>query len=666
MEKDNFGTEKYKDIKTAWGKFVKYGVIDKNVIRSIIANSWLRCREADIDPLKKKNKNILKQHEIHNLLKRNQFLIQAASPIIKVAGDLITGSGFKINLVSSDGYILKTITRDKEVIKRSQEIGSIVGGNRSELVAGTNGIGLALTLGKTVQIIGPEHYNIYSHDWTCACAPIRNNKNEITGAVNISAYSHLTHIHTKGMAGSIASAIEKAVLNEQKVCELTNMNKFLGTLIDSIHDGLIVLDTKKNMTHLNSIGAEILGKKPEQLIGKKLDQIAEVDLSLLEIFETKRQYIDKETTLSLPFYKDKRQYLVTTSFIKDLSGNITNIMAVFREMKRVQRLVGGIIGAKARFTFKDIIHKSNKMEKVIQIAEKIAMSDCKVLISGESGTGKELFAQSIHNGSIRKNKPFLAVDCAALPRDLVESELFGYDEGAFTGAKKGGRPGKFELADGGTLFLDEIQSVALDIQPKLLRVIESGEIMRLSGNRIIPINVRIISSTNEDLSLAIQERKFRSDLFFRLNTTVVDIPPLRERKEDISVFVKYFITKLGYEFNENSKESRKVLEAFSRYNWPGNVRELENVIENIIILSPNNKITYNLLPEKIKNYEQNIAKSGENSAFEGIPNLNLDDIEKNTILRALKKNDGNNTKAAFNLGINRTTLIRKKKKYQIK
>ena len=666
MEKNNFYTEKYKDIKTAWEKFVKYGEINKNVIRPIIANSWIRCKRIGLDPYLKPTIYSNHSKDIKKFFENNKFLIRVSSPILSMVGDLIAGSGFKINLVNKDGDILKLISRDEKVIKESEKIGSIVGGNRAELVAGTNGISLALTLGKTIEMVGPEHYNIYSHNWSCACAPIRNNKNEIIGAVNISAYSHLTHIHTKGMAGSIASAIENAILNEQKVCELTNMNEFLGMLIDSIHDGLIVLDTKKNITHLNSIGAEILGKEPEQVIGKKLDQIAGGDLSLLGIFETKRQHIDKETTLSLPFYKDKRQYLVTTSFIKDFSGNITNIMAVFREMKRVQRLVGGIIGAKARFTFKDIIHKSNKMKEVIQTAEKISRSDCKVLISGESGTGKELFAQSIHNGSIRKNKPFFAVNCAALPRDLVESELFGYDEGAFTGAKKGGSPGKFELADGGTLFLDEVETMALDIQPKLLRVIELGEIMRVGGKKIIPINVRIISSTNEDLSLAIQERKFRKDLFFRLNTIVVNIPPLRERKEDLPVLIKYFIQKLGYKFNENLKESRKVLEVFSSYNWPGNVRELENVIENIIILSPSNNITFDLLPDKIKCYEQNVNKREVNSIFEGMSNLNLDNIEKNAILRALKKNDSNNTKAALDLGIDRTTLIRKKKKYQIK
>lgn len=654
----------HEEIRKAWVKFIKTGQINQEVLRPEIVSSWIRCRNKRIDPfLKKVNSDTF--IDIKSLFEKNKHLIRIASPFLSMASDLITGSKFKINLVSADGYILKLITRDKEIIKKSKEIGAIVGGNRSELVAGTNGIGLALLLGKTVQVVGPEHYNIHNHNWTCACAPIRDNNNIIVGAVNISAHSQEMHKHTKGMAGSIASAIENAILIEQKVNELININKFLETLIDSIYDGVIVVNTQNNITHLNSSGAEILGNKVNNLIGKRLDKIDQIDSSLLELFEAKKHYIDKITNLLAPFCKEKRQYLVTTKFIKDFKGNITNRVAVFGEMKRIQRITSGIIGAKARFTFKDIIHRSKQMAKLIQIATKIARGSSKVLISGESGTGKELFAQSIHNESIRKNKPFIAINCAALPRDLVESELFGYDEGAFTGARKGGRPGKFEFADGGTLFLDEIESMPLDIQPKLLRAIESNEIIPIGSNKSIPINVRIVSSTNKKLSLAVQTGQFRDDLFYRLNTTVIDIPPLRERKEDIPVLVKYFAEKHGYEFNENLKDNKKVLEVLYKYDWPGNVRELENIIENIIILSPNNKFSFDLLPREIKNYKQYTNKEKANSHFETAGNFKLEDNEKHIILSALKRNNGNHTKAALDLGIDRTTLIRKKKKYQI-
>jgi len=667
MEKNIFYTEKYKDIKTAWEKFIKYNEIDKNVIRPIIANSWLRCRKAGLDPFANSNKSVLSQQEFSNLLERNQFLIQAASPIIKVVGNLIAGSGYKIDLVSSDGYTLETVTGDKKVIKKSQEIGSVIGGNRSELLAGTNGIGLALSLGKTVQVEGPEHYNINSHNWTCAASPIRNSKNKIIGAINISGYTNLTHKHTKGMVGSVVSAVEKAILLEEKNNDLIYINKFLNILIESTNDGLIVINTKGIITHLNFIGAKVLGEKSKEiLIGQKLNEIAKIDLPLLDILRTKKQYIDKETTVYLIHLKKKEQYLITTKFIKDSCEKITNIVVIFKEMKRIHRMVSNIIGAKAKYSFDQIIHKSEKMKRIIQEAKIVSKNDdCKVLICGESGTGKELFAQSIHNNSVRSNGPFIAINCSALPRDLVESELFGYEEGAFTGAKKGGRPGKFELADGGTLFLDEIESMPLDVQPKFLRVLESGEFMRIGGKKIISVNVRVISSTNEEIDELIYKGNFRKDLFYRISTAIINIPPLRERKEDIPILLKHIFHKRGCLFNENLAENKKILQALIKYCWPGNVRELENTIENCFLFSSNQKITFNLLPEKIRNYHPDRELEFMNNKTNKILNTNLKNIERDTIIYVLRKNNGNITKSAAELGIDRSTLIRKKKKYQI-
>lgn len=657
----------YKEIKNAWANFIKFGKFDKNIVRPFIADSWLRCKKANLNPYIDNSESYLNENEILGLLEKNKYLIKISLPIIKMAANLITGSGFRIDLVDSDGYILKSITTENDVLEESKKVGSVVGTNRSELFSGTNGIALSLHLGEPVQIFGPEHYNIHYHKWTCASAPIYF-KDRLIGVINISGHFSLVHKHTKGMAGSIASTIENAIAIENKIIELSNTNKFLGVLIDSIYEGLIVVDTQNKITNLNSIGAEILGGEPRQLIGKKLDQIEQIDLSLIEIFKIKKQYIDKVISLSVHKNEGKRQYSVSTRFIQDNKKNVTNIMAIFVEMKRIQRLASGIIGAKARFNFKDIIHKNIQMENLIQNAKKLARSDSRVLICGESGTGKELFAHAIHNESSRREKPFVAINCAALPRDLVESELFGYDEGSFTGAKRGGKPGKFELADGGTLLLDEIESMPLDIQPKLLRVIESNEIFRIGSNRLIPINVRIISSTNIELSILIQERKFREDLFYRINTTVLNIPPLRERKEDVLMLAKHFISKLGYEFNKNLKESKKILKVFMEYNWPGNIRELENIIENTIILSPNNEIQYDLLPDVIKNRKKciNINKNKEIINFKTNKNFNLEDIEKNIIISALIKSNGNKTKAALDLGIDRTTLIRKIKMYRIK
>jgi len=239
--------------------------------------------------------------------------------------------------------------------------------------------------------------------------------------------------------------------------------------------------------------------------------------------------------------------------------------------------------------------------------------------------------------------------------------LFGYDEGAFNGAKRGGRPGKFELAEGGTLFLDEIESMPLDAQPKLLRVLESNQLMRVGGNKIIPIDVRIISSTNQELLLAVKKGNFREDLYYRLNTVTVDIPPLRDRKDDIPILVKYIRGKIGRKLNKNNIGiDKKVLKVLCDYNWPGNIRELENVIESAILLSKNNKINIEVIPENIKRFKSNDLHIKDNKEVNSLMG-----IEKEVIFKVLKEVNGNISKASRVLGIDRSTLYRKIKKFKV-
>jgi len=232
-------------------------------------------------------------------------------------------------------------------------------------------------------------------------------------------------------------------------------------------------------------------------------------------------------------------------------GEPQGVTLLFKEMTKIHRLIGNFIGANTRYNFSSIIGNNVRLTKEINLAKAASMNSCRILIQGESGTGKEIFAQAIHNNSSRKNKPFIAINCAAIPRDLVESELFGYEGGAFTGAKKEGRPGKFEIAEGGTLFLDEVEAMPLEAQPKLLRILESGQLTRVGGNKIIPIDIRIISSSNQDLFLLTKEGKFREDLYYRLSTVTINIPPLREREDDIPILVEYICNKIGQKFGKN-------------------------------------------------------------------------------------------------------------------
>lgn len=313
-----------------------------------------------------------------------------------------------------------------------------------------------------------------------------------------------------------------------------------------------------------------------------------------------------------------------------------------------------------RYRFDSIIGTSEKIAAVLDTAGRVAVSDASVLITGESGTGKELLAKGIHYNSKRADRPFVAVNCAAIPEHLIESELFGHVKGAFTGAVKD-REGKFELASGGTLFLDEIGDLRIDLQAKILRVLQERQVDRVGGKYPITVDVRIIAATNKDIEQAVKNGSFREDLYYRLSVITLHIPPLRERRDDIRVLIEHFLKK----FNPgvDMRVAPEALSVLTGYGWPGNVRELENVIQRASVLKRGDVITVADLPDKLKKEKMSVENIILNLPDEGI---SLEDLEKNLIIKALEKHKGNQTRAAEYLGITRPTLIYRLEKYGIK
>ncbi len=323
---------------------------------------------------------------------------------------------------------------------------------------------------------------------------------------------------------------------------------------------------------------------------------------------------------------------------------------------------------KKKYDFHKIKGKSLEIQKVIKFIEKIADTDSTVLIAGESGTGKELVAKAIHYHSSRSQKPFVPLNCAAIPPDILESELFGHEKGAFTGAINT-RIGRFELANNGTLFLDEIGDLAPSLQAKLLRVLQEKEFERVGGIKTIKVDVRILAATNKDLEKAVKDRIFREDLYYRLNVIPLHLPPLRKMKEDIPLLLEHFIAELSKrKKKEPLKISQETMECLINYKWQGNVRELENFVERLVILKEGDVITLDDLPQRFRDkcHTQQISTQRYVLPPEGV-NLNnmLDEIEKSMILQALKGSKGVKSKAAGLLGLNRTTLIEKMKKKAI-
>jgi transcriptional regulator with PAS, ATPase and Fis domain len=374
-----------------------------------------------------------------------------------------------------------------------------------------------------------------------------------------------------------------------------------------------------------------------------------------DIFVSKRKINFPDITLTVAKKKIECSLNISPIIVED---DVTGAVMLMREAKQVRKEVSKLAGFKANYTFDSIITKDERMEQLINTAKKISKANCSVLIEGESGTGKELYAQSIHNESNRKNCPFVAINCSAIPKELVESELFGYESGSFTGAAKGGRPGKFELAHGGTIFLDEIGEIPMEIQPKLLRVLDNGKITRIGGSLERDLDVRIISATNRNLLEEVTKGSFRQDLYFRLNVINLRIPPLRNRPDDIVELAKYFLRVLNEENCGTCKRFNKKFEKMLiEHEWMGNVRELKNIIQRAYYMTDKECISTVQFP--------NISVDDRKKEISAKPFTTMKEAEKDIIKKALASNKGNVLKASKELKISKATIYRKIKSYDI-
>ncbi|HDH63269.1 MAG TPA: hypothetical protein ENF66_01080 [Firmicutes bacterium] len=345
-------------------------------------------------------------------------------------------------------------------------------------------------------------------------------------------------------------------------------------------------------------------------------------------------------------------FIKTAVVVRDEKGKFVGVVDFFREISRVRKFVTSYIGAKAKFKFSDIVGNSKKLREAIRIAKIASKSNSNVLILGETGTGKEMFAQAIHYEGMRKRGPFVVINCGAIPRDLAESEFFGYEPGSFTGADKNGRPGKFELADGGTVFLDEIGEMPVGLQSKLLRVLQDRSVTRIGGVRAIDVDVRVIAASNRDLSSEVEKGNFRKDLYHRLNVIQIKIPPLRERREDIPLLVKHFVEKLSKKLQKRKiKIDDSFLKPLLKYDFPGNVRELENIIERALNICEGDVLDERYLPEEVLSSKIDVQS--------------IEEVKRSALLKALKETNWNISKTAKILGVSRPTVYRLISKWNI-
>ncbi|OWZ84003.1 sigma-54 interaction domain-containing protein [Natranaerobius trueperi] len=468
--------------------------------------------------------------------------------------------------------------------------------------------------------------------------------------------------------------ITEIITLAEEVTDLKEIESMLKAIINSTQDAISVVDENGIGILINPAYTEITGLTKNDVIGKPATvDIAEGESMHYKVLKTKKAV----KNVPLKVGPNKKDVLVDVAPII-VNGNLKGSVGVIHDVSKIKQLTEELNEAKsiirkleAKYTFDDIVGESGDIKAAIRIAKTAAQTPATVLLRGESGTGKELFAHAIHNNSERRYDPFVRVNCASLTETLLESELFGYVEGAFTGAKRGGKRGLFEEAKSGTIFLDEIGEMSLNLQAKLLRVLQEREVMRVGSNKPVPIKCRVIAATNRDLENAINNNEFRRDLYYRLNVIPIKIPSLGERAEDIPFLAQFLLKKFNQEYGRNVNEiSDKALEILKKYDWPGNVRELENYIGRAMI---NMEITETIMkPNHLPSTEQTTKINCNNSTPNGrefTKDLSLDEIiqetEKKAIIEALERNNGKRSEAAKDLNIALRTLYYKIDKYKI-
>lgn len=442
-------------------------------------------------------------------------------------------------------------------------------------------------------------------------------------------------------------------------------------------DGILIADCNGMVVYTNPAYQDISGLKSSDVLGKDLKDLLENNVfneaASLKVLETrqavslKHRYMTGRTALTTaaPIFNKEGGIIGVISNTR----NIESLIELKRELEKInlikQRYSDELERLrKEHFSVKGLVYKSEAMKGTLKLARTAAQFDSTVLITGESGTGKEVLAKFIYQNSNRKDKPFIKVNCAAIPKDLFESELFGYMPGSFTGASNAGKAGMFELANTGTILLDEIGELPMPIQSKLLRVLQEQEVYRVGGTKPVKLDVRIIALTNRNLFEAIKHGDFREDLYFRLNVVPITIPPLRERADDIQELIYYFMKNLNKKYNKNVIMSKNVIDALVKYSWPGNVRELENIVEYMFIMNNRDEISFEQLPDKILNEHVLKEDFTHSEGSKGKLEYLMEVYEKSILESALNQH-ASLRKAAETLGINASTLSRKVRKYGI-
>ncbi|OWT50919.1 sigma-54-dependent Fis family transcriptional regulator [Bacillus sp. K2I17] len=606
-----------------WKKFIDEGVLDSNRMNERISESWHRCKQANVNPHMNKGQKILSSNIFQDQKKKSEIFLDIAIPQLQNMRKTIDELQMMALLINPDGYVL-SLSGNQQTLKRAKHINFIEGVKWTEAAVGTNAIGTALQIEEAIMISGTEHYSVASHSWSCAAAPIHNDDGKLIGVLDFSCPIEFSHPYMLGIVTSIAHAIERECSIRVHQNELHLIHRFLD-VIDS--DEQVVICNHRDVIVSAS-------KKVRERVSNwsrmKLEDLMQHGL---------------KPKLEVPVYSNDRMIGKCIYVQENKQGNLFS----------ASPFINGI-------TFPGVIGTSNAFQHTLEEIKLVSPTDASVYVCGETGVGKEYVARAIHENSPRKNGPFIAVNCGSLPKELMESELFGYAEGAFTGARRQGYKGKFEQADGGTIFLDEIGEVPPEMQVALLRVLQERTVTPIGSSKEVPVNIRIITATHKDLLRLVEEGKFRQDLYYRLHVYPLYVPSLIERKEDIPYFIQDFCERKNW----NVVFPKSICNQFSQHKWPGNIRELLNVLERIYILSQGREICekqISFLLQTMMGNQHQLALQTENKTEH---TLNFrEKIQRDSMIEALEKTNGNVSLAAKLLDVPRSTFYKRMQKYKL-
>lgn len=645
-----------------WKKYVNGKKVDLTNLNKNIIESWDRCIDLCVDPAPRSCWDFTPMSEMEAF---TSTLNKICGEVEKRAYTAIRDKGLLMTFTNAEGRVARTCG-DLEILKQADQLNFGPGANWSEDSVGTNAIGTALTTGHPMQVFGEEHFCRSHHSWSCTAAPIFGPHGNIWGSFDISGPKTADH------SINLEIVLQSTRALEQHLCHLycSELEGQLGSLFSSMFNsvltGILSLDSNGAIISANSAAELLLSSQMGSLKGRKAEEFFDYGE-----FIAKTKTSSKREPAVMRCTVNPNLFVQALNIFSPTGKRVDTIVSICEKQTAHQlsvptkkRIAETAQNEKDPEGFEHIIHSSNSMRQAISQAFRASRTPSTVILYGESGTGKELFAKGIHQAGPRAKNPFVAVNCGAFSEELVQSELFGYCGGAFTGAAKKGRIGKFQLADKGVLFLDEVSEMPLSQQVNLLRALEERAIVPVGGTTPMPVDVKIIAATNKNLPELVKQGLFREDLFYRLNVVGINLPPLRDREKDIILLAEYHLNRLCTEFGIHCEGILpEVCDALMSYNWPGNVRELVNCIEYAV----NNMSDDLLRKEDLPPYliKDSTDQANEDQNLSSRSGFQLKTRERDAIREALDFHDGNISKTAKALGIGRNTLYSKMERHHI-